>query len=157
MVDLVWIKGDSDSDLRGSIQGIRWDVFVCEQKVPFVLEIDARDYKASTGHLVAFQDGQAVGVLRVLSDGDDTYHVGRVSVLRRFRGQSLGRQLMEETTDRIKKRTPMGRTAKVMLDAQVNAATFYRKLGFEFTEKPPFMDAGIEHREMSKLIAGSRA
>lgn len=129
---------------------IRHDVFVEEQKVPFVLEIDARDFLDSTIHLLAKAEDRPVGTCRILQDSPNSYHLGRVAVVKDGRGAGLGRALIEAAHDELRKRH--SDVVEISLDAQVDAMKFYERLGYESTSRPRFLDAGIWHQEMSRTL-----
>jgi predicted GNAT family N-acyltransferase len=124
-----------------AIAAIRRRVFIEEQKVPEALEWDGLDEQAT--HLLAWENGEPVGTTRMLADG----HIGRMAVLKAFRGRGIGRQLLEQML-RIAIQKGM---AEVELDAQVHAMEFYERLGFS-AEGGVFMDAGIPHRHMRKPL-----
>jgi predicted GNAT family N-acyltransferase len=70
-------------------------------------------------------------------------HIGRVAVIRHWRGKGVGTALMQAILREARRRgLPV-----VDLDAQVKAVEFYERLGFA-AEGPEFMDAGIPHRHM---------
>jgi len=123
------------------IAAIRRRVFIEEQRVPEQLEWDGLDGDAL--HLLAWVDGQAVGTARMLADG----HIGRMSVLKNFRGRGIGRQLLSTILRLAGER---GLT-EVDLDAQTQALGFYERLGFDALGEV-FMDAGIPHRHMRKVL-----
>jgi len=123
------------------IASIRRQVFIEEQSVPEELEWDGLD--ADAVHLLARVDGQAVGTARMLADG----HIGRMSVLKAFRGQGIGRQLI----NRLLELAAEHGLQAVDLDAQTHALGFYERLGF-IAEGEVFMDAGIPHRHMRKRL-----
>ena len=123
---------------ESSIAGIRTRVFVEEQNVPVELEMDGLDPDAV--HWLAFAEGnKAVGTARMLTDG----HVGRVAVLKEFRGKSIGNALMRKIhTYALREGLP-----RLYLHAQVSALPFYESLGYQqYGER--FMDAGIPHVAM---------
>lgn len=137
---------------------VRWDVFVLEQAVPIVLEVDARDFLGSTIHIVASSGGEVVGAARVLVPSDGTvheYHVGRVAVRKELRGLGFGKSLMRRCEEEARVRVPSGQPLRLVLDAQVQAESFYRSLGYAPTSRPRFFDAGILHQEMAKETTGS--
>ena len=72
------------------ICAIRYEVFVDEQNVPEELEIDGFDGEAK--HVLTFVDGVPMGTGRILSDG----HIGRVAVLKNYRGLGIGKSIMKE-------------------------------------------------------------
>jgi ElaA protein len=122
-------------------RALRRVVFIEEQGVSEADEIDDLDEAAI--HLLAFLDDTPVGTARLLVDGS-TGKVGRVCVLRAARGTGLGAALMRAAVDRFR---AMPGVRKVKLGAQSHATGFYEALGFRVVGEP-FMDAGIEHREM---------
>ena len=122
-------------------RALRRVVFIEEQGVSEADEVDDLDEVAI--HLLAFLDDTPVGTARLLVDGS-TGKVGRVCVLRVARGTGLGAALMRAAVDRFR---AMPGVQKVKLGAQSHATGFYEALGFRVVGEP-FMDAGIEHREM---------
>jgi ElaA protein len=122
-------------------RALRRTVFIEEQGVSEADEVDDRDDVAI--HLLAFRNGSPVGTARLLVDGS-TGKVGRVCVLREARGTGLGAALMRAAVAEFR---AMPGLAKVKLGAQSHATGFYEALGFRVVGEP-FMDAGIEHREM---------
>lgn len=123
------------------IASIRRQVFIEEQSVPEELEWDGLDTDAV--HLLAWVDGQAVGTVRMLDDG----HIGRMSVLKAFRGRGIGRQLLTRMIELAAERG----LEEVNLDAQTHALGFYERQGFKAMGEV-FMDAGIPHRHMRKAL-----
>jgi len=122
---------------RDEAQRIRFAVFVEEQRVPPELEMDEHDAKCL--HALAFSDGRAIGTGRLLPDG----HIGRVAVLRQWRGHGAGRALLRQLIEAARQRGD----GEVMLSAQVHALGFYRAEGFE-PEGPVYEEAGIDHQVM---------
>lgn len=113
-------------------------VFIKEQGVPEALEWDGLDQEAL--HLLAEDArGKAIATARMLADG----HIGRVAVLKPWRGMGVGRKLMQQLLILADQRG----YSRLFLDAQIDAIGFYRKLGFTATGEI-FMDAGIPHRHM---------
>ena len=105
-VGFVTARGD-DADpaldgVRRGIADVRLEVFVGEQAVPFVQEIDARDFLATTIHILAVgADGAALGAGRLLRDParPDRVHLGRLAVRRIARGTGLGARLVAALED----------------------------------------------------------
>ncbi len=116
---------------------IRRAVFIVEQNVPEELEVDGEDPHCH--HVVAEIGGRPVGTARMMDDG----HIGRVAVLREFRGTGLGTALMRALLDHG---TSLG-IAGFYLHGQISALGFYGNLGF-VPEGPLFDEAGIPHRRM---------
>ncbi len=123
-----------------ALRKIREEVFVEEQAVPIELEWDDED--ASATHFLAIAPaGQTVGCARLLTSGQ----IGRMAVLKPFRGQHVGEQLLKAAIAAAK----IQNFSQVWLHAQVHALPFYEKYGF-IAEGDIFDDAGIPHRHMRR-------
>ena len=162
---------------RAQCLQVRFEVFVREQNVPLVLEVDARDFRPDVRHLLALDStGRALGTLRLIPDGGSHFHLGRLAVRARARGRGIGALLVRSAHDLLAP-TPAagpgpraggrprgganevdegGEAPLVVLDAQVQAEGFYRALGYAPTTGEVFLDAGIEHVTMSRRL-GARA
>lgn len=167
----------SDADrLEGT--AIRHEVFVREQGVPVVLEIDARDQDPAVVHLLARRideaeavrsapgdpgegsgaegaSGEALGTVRIIPDGGGHWHLGRLAVRREARGLRVGAALVDAVHEAIARLTPAGSVAVVVLDAQVQAKGFYERQGYGETSGEVFLDAGIPYVEMSREVEGT--
>lgn len=120
---------------------IRYEVFIDEQNVPEELEIDGLDAEAK--HVLAFVDEVPIGTGRILSDG----HIGRVAVLKKYRGQGSGKLIMKEL---IKWAQDMN-LEKVWLSSQWHAHSFYLDLGFVCVGEI-YKEAGIDHIKMYRAL-----
>jgi predicted GNAT family N-acyltransferase len=124
---------------RDQLHAIRRSVFIEEQNVPEELEWDEIDERCY--HVLAFAaDGAPIGTGRLLLDG----HVGRMAVLKEWRGKSVGSAILKMLLVLAQKEG----FASVRLHAQTHAVRFYAKHGFKATGKE-FMEAGIPHRAMT--------
>lgn len=129
-------------EARGDALSIRELVFVREQGVPIELELDEWDSRSD--HALAYAaDGRALGTGRLLPDG----HIGRMAVLKDWRGQGVGAALLSALMELARKRGH----ASARLNAQVSATAFYRSHGFEVVGSE-FMDAGIAHIHMQREL-----
>ncbi|MEZ5867361.1 ElaA protein [Defluviimonas denitrificans] len=126
-------------------QALRRTVFIEEQNVPEADEVDGRD--AGAVHLLARVDGRAVGTARLLVSGDSG-KIGRVCVLAEMRGKGIGARLIEAAVREFAANPAIG---KVKLSAQINALSFYERLGFT-AEGDEYLDAGIVHRDMFRTL-----
>ena len=136
-------------EARVEALSIRELVFVREQGVPLELELD--EWDAPSDHALAVSAlCTAVGTGRLLPDG----HIGRMAVLKDWRGQGIGAALLQTLMELARER---GHT-RARLNAQASAIGFYRRYGFE-TVGSEFMDAGIAHvlmqRELKSVPDGS--
>ena len=123
------------------ICSIRYEVFVGEQNVPEELEIDGLDDEAK--HVLAYVDGVPIGTGRILNDG----HIGRVAVLKNYRGHGIGKLIMKEL---IKWAHDLS-LEKVWLSSQWHAHSFYLDLGFDCVGEI-YKEAGIDHIKMFKAL-----
>lgn len=124
-------------------QRIRFTVFVEEQGVPAELEMDEND--ARCVHALAYIDGRPIGTGRLLPDG----HIGRMAVLKEWRGHGAGKALLRALVEAARRRGDK----EVLLSAQVHALGFYRAEGFE-AEGDEYEEAGIPHQAMRLRIRG---
>jgi len=130
-------------EARPEARRIRELVFVREQGVPFELEWDEQD--PCCDHALAYAaDRLPVGTGRLLPDG----HIGRLAVLKEWRGKGVGALLLRALIEQARHR----RHTRVRLNSQTYAAGFYRRYGFEVSG-PEFMDAGIAHVPMQCDLA----
>jgi len=124
---------------------VRERVFIEEQRVPRELEWD--EWDESSEHALAFAEGAAIGTARLLPDG----RLGRMAVLRAWRGRSVGAGLLQALLRRALERG----MARVTLHAQTHAAGFYGRFGF-IERGGEFLEAGIPHVEMTLELPSDR-
>lgn len=131
-------------DVKACI-AIRMDVFVGEQGIPEDEEIDDLDSVAA--HLLATDQGVAVGTARLIIAGD-TGKIGRICVVKSHRGTGLGAELVQAGLQHFSKQNELRRA---YLSAQVYAIGFYEKMGFN-AYGPEYDDAGIVHQDMDRSL-----
>lgn len=127
---------------------VREAVFVAEQNVPIEEERDALDPQCL--HVVARdRDGAPVGTGRLVPPAADgaTAHVGRMAVLRDWRGAGVGDAMLHALLRLAREHG----WADIALNAQVSAQAFYARHGFA-PVGGRFMEAGIEHQAMRRRI-----
>jgi predicted GNAT family N-acyltransferase len=125
-------------DDQAAIFSVREDVFVNEQQVPLDLERDGLDPDCS--HVLAEDtERRPIGTGRLLADG----HIGRVAVLRAWRGQGVGKAMMIA----LMKWAAEKGMKKLLLNSQEQAIRFYQDLGFVAVGEI-FFEAGIPHQCM---------
>ena len=132
---------------RNACRKVREEVFVVEQNVPgdeewdeldaishHVLARDLAGNPIATGRLVPTQTGAAA-------------RIGRMAVLRNWRGQHVGDTLMHTLMDRARE---LG-YRELEMHAQSHAIAFYERFGFvPYGEQ--FDECGIAHRHMRRAI-----
>ena len=122
---------------------VREAVFVVEQNVPLEMEWDELDPHCR--HVLARDAGHhPIGTGRLTPERK----IGRMAVLREWRGHGVGDALLVALLDQAR---ALGWT-DVSLNAQVSAESFYARHGFEpYGER--FDEAGIEHQAMRRTLA----
>ena len=135
------IKTATWPDDLATLKAIRFEVFVEEQKVPADEEIDA--YDPLSIHAIAWSKGNAAACGRLLPDG----HIGRMAVLKPFRGFGVGGLVLQHLIERARQRGDR----EVVLSAQTHAIGFYEKFGFA-VEGDTYLDCDIPHRDMRKVL-----
>ena len=129
---------------------LRIEVFVKEQNVPIELELDDKDHSDNTVHIGYFNDNKLIGVARLIDMDKDVIHIGRVVIDKEYRGKGIGRKLIigcETITKQILKKEII-----IELSAQIQAEKFYESLGYNRVNDKIYLDAGIEHVDMRKVI-----
>lgn len=125
------------------LRAIREAVFMREQGVPAELEWDGLDEMCR--HALALSaKGHAIGCGRIVPPrGKELARVGRLAVLREWRGQKVGTAVLEALLDYARSCN----YREVVVNAQVGALAFYRRFGFE-EEGEEFLEANIPHIRM---------
>jgi predicted GNAT family N-acyltransferase len=128
-------------DQRDALKTIRKSVFIDEQHVPEDLEWD--DLDKTSIHFLATIDSLPIATARLTPQGQ----VGRMAVLKEYRGNGTGTQLLARVIEHAKR---IG-YKQLFLHAQVNVISFYERHGFN-VESDVFIEAGIEHQSMKMLL-----
>lgn len=131
--------------LNDSARSIRTKVFVEEQG--FQNEFDEIDGYAV--HFVAFsEDDFPIGVCRVFGDNElNSFILGRLAVLKEYRGNGCGAELVREALRYVKKEGGK----RLTLHAQCASRCFYEKLGFIGYGETEY-DEGCPHIKMYKTV-----
>jgi predicted GNAT family N-acyltransferase len=137
MITNKWVLGKSDFD---EIYAIRKQVFCAEQNCPEELDFDETDHYAL--HLVLYLNGIPVGTGRIWHDGHG-FRIGRVAVLKEYRGQKLGDLAVRLLLYKVFERG----AEEVFIHAQKYISQMYLKFGFK-EDGEEFMEAGIPHIPM---------
>lgn len=129
---------------------LRFDVFVLEQQSLYP-EIDGQDPDAT--HMIVDSGGVIVGTTRILNliggatnTTGDAITIGRVAIAKPYRGQGLGRRMVQAALEHIAK-TAADRP--VTLGAQLHLEAFYASLGFQRVSEI-YDDGGIPHVDMTR-------
>lgn len=131
------VKYGSWDQLQQDAKLIRELVFISEQNIPEQDEWDDQD--AISQHFVVYDQNQPIATARLLVNNS----VGRVAVLKAYRGQGIGRLIMLE----IIAYAQAQKRPNLQLSSQVHAISFYEKLGFSI-QGDEYDECGIPHIEM---------
>jgi predicted GNAT family N-acyltransferase len=133
---------DYKTDFK-DLRAVREPVFVVEQRVPIEMEWDELDPHCF--HVIARDaEHRPIGTGRLTPE----HKIGRLAVLREWRGRGVGDALLQALIDQARRRE----WPEVSLHAQVDAIGFYEKWGFEpYGER--FEEAGIQHQSMRLSLA----
>jgi len=130
-----WDKLEQDAKF------IRKQVFIIEQNIPEEEEWDDQDMISD--HFVVYDQDQPIATARLLQNNS----VGRVAVLKTYRGQGIGRMIMLE----IIRQAHQQDRKFLQLSSQVHAISFYEKLGFSI-QGDAYDECGIPHIKMQLVI-----
>ena len=138
MIDVRIAYWSERSDRR-ALKAIRYEVFVNEQQVPEAEEMDAFD-ETSVHLLASYGESNFIGCARIMPSGQ----IGRMAVLKNFRGRGVGSRLMQAAITEAKQHS----FTPVFLHAQCHAESFYHQFGFIACGEV-FEEAGIRHVKMT--------
>ena len=127
-----------------NILKLRSEVFVVEQNCVYQ-DIDEKDQKAV--HLFLEKNNEIMAYTRIFKKGDyyeENPSIGRVVVSKKERGKKLGKEIMLNSIEFIKKELE-GR--KIELSAQKYLDKFYKDLDF-YSEGEDYLEDGIPHQRM---------
>jgi len=139
---------ETEEEMEGAL-GVRFRVFVGEQKVPIEEELDETD--AAATHVIvvlnrAGQEGEVVATGRVFYRDEDTAaRIGRMAVDIEYRRQGIGGRLLQFLEEEA---ASQGVTTYI-LNAQVYVKDFYAAHGY-IERGEEFLEADIVHILMRK-------
>lgn len=115
-------------------------VFVVEQNCPYQ-EVDANDLDDL--HVCLVENNKLMAYTRIIDKGD---HItfGRVLVVKEYRNDGLGRQIVQATINEIKKRFP---NQTIQIQAQAYLQKFYESFGFKAISTV-YLEDNIPHLDM---------
>lgn len=160
-MELTWIKGEEAPTFQDALS-VRDAVFTQEQGFAAEIDHDALDkeswqlvlYQPSTvtdcSETVSIEPGRSVpvGTLRFFLNEEGDYQIGRVAILKAFRGQNLGALMLREA---LKKCAALALSHRVILHSQTHAKGFYERYGF-VAEGEEFLEDGEPHITMTRSL-----
>jgi len=134
----------ADHDNFQYVKDIRTSVFVDEQGIDSSLEFDRFDKVAAPALFALLEDEGAAAATARLVLTEKGYKLGRVAVLKEFRGMGYGDAVVRTL---LEKAFSLG-AQEVFMDAQNHAVPFYEKIGFKIVGGE-ITDRGLNHIQMS--------
>ena len=141
MIKARFIPGNEDLT---DVFAIRKAVFVEEQHVEEAQEFDGKDVFSM--HVLVWSDDVPAGTGRIWFENLETVRLGRIAVLKEFRGKKIGDLLVRMMLNYVLDLD----VEKVVIHAQSDKLGFYKRYGFKTTSES-YMEDGIEHNTMELL------
>ncbi|WP_322980143.1 GNAT family N-acetyltransferase [Pseudomonas sp. C11] len=136
----------NDPELIRLAQGIRYQVFTCEQRIPEELDLDGLD--DTSFHALATEQGEPIATARLTLKENGASTLARVAVSEAYRSAGVAsavvRALMQHAQE-------IGATS-IELHAHSHLKSYYEKFGFEFIKEVEIVG---EHQliEMRRQLA----
>lgn len=130
----------------------RYEVFACEQEITCENDFDDKDKECI--HLFALDNeignDKVIGYCRLLPPGlsYNEASIGRVLVLKEYRGKDIAKEMMIKAIEVIQKEY---RVNEITLSAQSYIKNLYKKVGFKEASEE-YDEAGIPHVKMKFRI-----
>ena len=124
---------------------IRVDVFITEQGFKPGWEPDENDKTAR--NFIAIVEDKIVGTARFRESEPGTIKIERMATKKEYRGQGIGKAILDFMIEKIKKLNPK----KIFANCQVQAREFYEKCGFKQVSEP-YDQWGVMHIDMEREI-----
>ena len=123
---------------------LRQDVFILEQTC---LYPDIEDTDKACHHLLGYQQGELVAVLRIVPPGISYTEpsLGRIATAQSVRRSGIGRKLVQRGIQTLHELYP---SRSIRIGAQYYLKNFYASFGFRVVSDVYDLD-GIEHIEMT--------
>ncbi|EXJ23401.1 Acetyltransferase [Alkalibacterium sp. AK22] len=116
---------------------VRMTVFVLEREIDLADEFDAEDHDKRV-YTVIYDGNKPVATGRYIKVGEQTVRPGRICVLKDYRGQGLGEQIVRELETHAQKQG----CSQSEVHGELTAASFYEKLGYVKTGDP-YLEDGV--------------
>lgn len=137
------IKAKTQKDFF-QIMLIRAQVFMCEQEVDPMIEIDQEDFTCE--HYLLIENKQPIGCCRIIKN-ESLWHLGRIAIIKKYRKNHFGSYLLKEVDTLAKQEN----IKTIELGAQLQATFFYEKSGYKVCGEV-YEDANIDHVPMEKYL-----
>ena len=129
------------ADLLYLILKTRQEVFILEQQCNY---LDADNLDQCSRHLMGLQDGKLIAYMRIVNKDAlyDHISLGRILVIKEYRGMGLGCELMNKAIELI-----AVDKESIVMSAQSYLIEFYQNFGFQ-TIGDQYLEDNIPHIKM---------
>ena len=125
---------------------LRWRILRKPWNQPQGSEQDADEN--SSYHLMAIENDQLIGVARLQFTNNNSAQLRYMAVDNNYQKQGIGRSIVEH----MEAYAIQHEANELFLNARDNALLFYKKLGYEITEKSYLLFNSIQHYKMRKKL-----
>lgn len=126
---------------------LRWQLLRAPWHQPEGSEVD--DLEDQCFHLIATTEAnQVIGVARLQFNTAEEAQIRYMAVAREYERKGIGRQLVTA----MESHALNSSCKNIVLDARAGAVDFYKKLGYQLTEKSYLLFDEIQHFRMRKTI-----
>lgn len=133
------------NDLPQEAIDIRYQVFTLEQG--FAKEVDLDDFDNKSIHILVYVDELPIATARMFKESNNSYHIGRIAVLKEYRNKGVGSFILSVFEKKAKE---LG-ASTINIGSQIDKAGFYKKCGY-IKHGDIFYDAGYPHIMMKKEL-----
>ena len=125
---------------------IRYEVFIKEQNIAFIDELDGID-NLVTSYLIKYKD-KYIGTISYRKIKEREFKFHRFAILKEYRNKGIGSKVLNYLEKSLaKKYTPL----KLVISAQMDKLDFYLKNNYTPIGEP-YIEANIKHIEVFKTI-----
>ena len=119
----------NDSELIRQAQGIRYQVFTREQKIPAELELDGLDEESF--HALVTDNGEPIATARLTVKEDGSSTMARIAVSEVFRGMGVASKVVQAMMQYVQE---LG-VNSIEIHAHTYLRDYYERFGFEFIKE----------------------
>ena len=119
----------NDSELIRQAQGIRYQVFTREQKIPAELELDGLDEESF--HALVTDNGEPIATARLTVKEDGSSTMARIAVSEVFRGMGVASKVVQAMMQYAQE---LG-VNSIEIHAHTYLRDYYERFGFEFIKE----------------------
>ncbi|SPJ34979.1 GNAT family N-acetyltransferase [Kushneria phyllosphaerae] len=119
----------NDSELISQAQGIRYQVFTCEQHIPAALDLDGLD--EASFHALVMENGEPIATARLTLHEDGSSTMARVAVSEIYREMGVASKVVKSMMQYAQE---LGVTS-IEIHAHSYLRNYYERFGFEFIKE----------------------